>query len=191
MVDIPKQVKQRMIGDGLRAHFEATLQQRVERHIEVTHQPITPNPHFAAASAECISLYTDGYFISTVMVTQAVAEGIRKFLVERNEIKLEEKMDGLQAVSLLLNQGIISNKCADAFNRIYKGFRNDVHHMNPKVAQIDFPKLSKSNIQDLATIEQEVFAFKWGNNGGLIPANPKYWDTRADGKIGAFLRLEP
>jgi hypothetical protein len=191
MVDIPKQVKQRMIGDGLRAHFEATLQQRVERHIEVTHQPITPNPHFAAASAECISLYTDGYFISTVMVTQAVAEGIRKFLVERNEIKLEEKMDGPQAVSLLLNQGIVSNKCADAFNRIYKGFRNDVHHMNPKVAQIDFPKLSKSNIQDLATIEREVFAFKWGNNGGLIPANPKYWDTRADGKIGAFLRLEP
>jgi hypothetical protein len=180
-----------MIGVDLRGILEATIEQRVDRYIEVSHQPITPNPHFAAASSECISLYTDGYFLSTVMVTQAVAEGIRKFVVERNAIKPDDGMKGPQLADLLVQKGIISKDCADAFNRIWESFRDDVHHMNPRVATISFPDLAKRNIQDLAAIEREVFAFKVGKNGGLIPTNPKYWDTGEDGKIGAFLRLSP
>jgi hypothetical protein len=42
----------------------------------VAHQGIVPNHHFAAASSECIDLYRDGYALSAVMVSQAVAEGI-------------------------------------------------------------------------------------------------------------------
>ncbi len=190
MADIPECVRRRMISDDLRGIFEATIEQRVDRYIEVSHQPITANPHFAGASAECIRLYTDGYFLSTVMVTQAVTEAIRKFIVKHNEIKPDNGMKGPQIAEILVKKGIISKDCADAFNRIWESFRDDVHHMNPKVATIDFPGLAKRNIQDLAAIEREIFAFKT-DNGRIIPTNPKYWDTREDGKMGAFLRLSP
>jgi len=96
-----------MISDDLRASYEATIEQRVDRYLEVSHQPITPNPHFADASAECIRLYTDGYFLSTVMVTQAVAEGIRRFVVERNGIKPEDGTDGQQVAENLAQEGVI------------------------------------------------------------------------------------
>jgi len=190
MADIPECVRRRMIGDDLQALFEATIQERVNRHLEVSPQKIIANHHFAVASDECIRLYTDGYFLSTVMVTQAVAEGIRRFIVERNEIKPDDGMEGPQIAETLVKKGIISKDCADAFNRIWKSFRNDVHHMNPKVATIDFPGLAKRNIQDLAAIERKIFAVKM-DNGRFIPTNPKYWDAREDGKIGGFLRLSP
>ena len=63
--------------------------------------------------------------------------------------------------------------------------------MKPTVDDILFPDLAKRSIQDLAAIEQEVFAFKIGDKGEFILANPKYWDIRADGTTGVFLRLSP
>ncbi len=192
MAELPEQVRRRMISDDLRAIFEATIEQRVERYLEISHQGMIPNCHFAEASAECIRLYTDGYFLSAVMVTQAVAEGIRKFVVKRNEeVKPDENMKGPAIVSLLVERRILSNNCADAFNRIWKSFRDDVHHMNPKVAEISFRDLAKRNIQDLAALEREVFDFKIGGDGRVIPTNPKYWDVEADGTMPAFLRLSP
>ena len=188
MADIPECVRRRMISDDLRSRFEATIQERVNRYMEVSHQGIIPNPHFAAASTQCIELYMDGYFLSTVMVTQAVAEAIRKFVAERNKIKCEDNRDGPAIVNLLVKEEIISKECASAFNQIYNSYRNDVHHMNPKVAEIPFRELAKKNIQNLAAIEREIFAFDFSTN---TPRNPEYWDTRADGKIGGFLRLEP
>jgi len=190
MPDTPEVIRRRMTEDDLRARFEATIEQRVDRYREISHQPMTSFQHFADASAECVSLYTDGYFLSTVMVTQAVAEAIRRFVVERNGTKITNKSDGPSVVTLLVENGIISEDCAVAFNRIWGSFRNDVHHMNPKVAQIDFPALAKGNIQDLAVIEREIFDFKV-DKGKIIPTNPQYWDAGADGKMGVFLRLSP
>ena len=188
MADIPEWVRRCRIGDDLRSSFEASIEQRVDRYIEVSPQEIIANHHFGVASAECISLYTDGYFLSTVMVTQAVTEAIRRFVVERNEIKPDEGMDGPQIAEVLVKKGIISKDCADAFNRIWESFRNDVHHMHPKVATIDFPGLAKRNIHNLTAIEREIFAFDFSTN---TPRYPKYWDAREDGKIGGFLRFEP
>ena len=51
------------------------VQKRVERNLEVDRQRIIRSDYFAQASTECIYLYTDGYFIATVMTTQAVNEG--------------------------------------------------------------------------------------------------------------------
>jgi hypothetical protein len=179
-----------MISDGLRADLEATIEKRVDRYIEVSHQPITPNPYFAAASAECLRLYTDGFFLSAVMVTQAVAEGIRKFVVKCNGITLQDKMKGPAIVNLLVEKQIISTACAKAFNQIWNSHRDDVHHMNSEVALIPFPEIAKKNIQNLAAIEREIFALET-DGGRIIPTNPKYWDTREDGKMGVFLRLSP
>ncbi len=188
MAGIPEQVRRHEISSGLRTRLDATIQERVDRYLEVSHQGIIPSHHFAGASAQCIHLYTDGYFLSAVMVTQAVAEGIRRFIVERNGITLDNKIDGPACVALLVEKGIISSECADAFNRIWRSFRNDVHHMNPKVAEIPFPKLAKGNIKDLATIEREVFAFRV-SHGKLIPVKPTYWDCQPNGTVPVFLRL--
>jgi hypothetical protein len=188
MADVPEWVRRRMISDDLRDLLEATLEERVNRYMEVSHQNIIPNHHFAAASTQCIELYRDGYFLSAVMVTQAVAEGIRKFVAERNMIKCDDSKDGPKIIALLVESKIISSECANAFNRIWGSFRNDVHHMRPKVAKIPFKELAKRNIQYLAAIEREIFAFDFRTN---TPRNPKYWDAREDGKIGVFLRLEP
>jgi len=229
MAEIPEPVRRMQIEDSLRSYFDATIKGRVDRHLEVAHQGIIPNHHFAAASSECIRLYTDGYFLSAVMVTQAVAEGIRKFVVERNGIRIDDGNDnskndassanagairralisafhkvrgwfcrnlrkhktGPDVVALLASKGIISEDCAKAFDRIWKSFRNDVHHMNPKVATIPFPELAKRNIDDLAVIEHEIFAFQV-NDGTIRPLKPLYWDPpKPDGTTDVFLRLGP
>ena len=68
---------------------ELTCEVRVDRYLEVDRQRIIGSYHFAQASTECIDLYRDGHFIATVMTTQAVNEGIIKFVAERNNIQYE------------------------------------------------------------------------------------------------------
>ena len=95
----------------MRAALEQTIEDRVERHLEVAYQGVIPNHHFAAASSECINLYRDGYLLSAVMVSQSVAEGVWRFVLERNQIQpggdrpavaaalVEQKIIGLDPVS--------------------------------------------------------------------------------------------
>ena len=59
---------------------------RVNPYLEIDRQWIIGDHYFARASKECIHLYRDGHFIATVMTTQAVNEGILKFVAERNNI---------------------------------------------------------------------------------------------------------
>src|SRR5438876_7212154 len=108
----------------LRETLEGTLDARVDRFLEVRHQGIVPNHHFAAASSECVNLFRDGYFLSAVMVSQAVTEGIWRFVLERNQLQPER--DRQQQAQALVERGLISRGCADAFGRIWRSFRNDV-----------------------------------------------------------------
>src|SRR5437016_4440042 len=112
----------------LRSDLEGSLDERVARFLEVRHQGIVPNHHFANASSECVNLYRDGYFLSAVMVSQAVNEGIWKFVLERNQIPRSGDMPTVARE--LASRGIVSQTCADAFIGIWNSFRNDVHHMN-------------------------------------------------------------
>ena len=162
--------------------------------MEVEHQGVIPNHHFAAASSECINLYRDGYLLSAVMVSQSVTEGIWKFVLERNQIqpkKLEagvgKKMKRPAVAAVLVKQKIISTECAEAFVRIWLSFRNDVHHTNPRVSTVPFRELARQNMVDLAAIEREIFSFTF-SNGNLVPVQPRYWDLQADGTTSAFLR---
>jgi len=184
-IDLAMQaIKRRRLQDNLRSSLEQSIDQRVDRYLEINHQWIIGNHYFAAASAECIELYRDGYFISTVMVSQAVNEGIFRFVAERNST---DRGSHEQLIKELMNGNIISEDCAEASKRIWGSFRNDVHHMNPKVATIPFETLAKRNLQDLSVIEKEIFGVDV-NNGKLIPHQPKYWDIQKDGTVPAFLR---
>lgn len=187
-----KQIKKFMVKQNLQSELEATIDQRVERYMEIDHQGIISGHHFAAASSECINLYRDGYYISAVMVSQAVNEGIVRFIAERNDIDihLNNNRGETKNISTLIDEfegkNIISHSCAEASRYIYKSFRNDVHHMNPTVATIPFQQLAKRNLQCLATVEKELFGM---DKDGKC-TQPKYWDIGKDGTAPAFLRLE-
>jgi hypothetical protein len=179
-------VKRAQLAQSLKSSLEATIDHRISRYLEIEHQGIIGNHHFAPASSECISLYGDGYFISAVMVSQAVNEGIVKLVAQRNGIKGEKHSE---LVDDLKQKGIISSQCGEASERIRGSFRNDVHHMNPKVASIPFEELAKRNLQDLATVEKEILGVDF-KDGKLVPRHPQYWDVAQDGTVPVFLRLD-
>lgn len=180
-----KQLQRVQLRDDLRQADEQTLDARVDRYMEIDHQGIIGNHYFAAASSECINLYRDGHFIATVMSSQAVNEGILKFLAERNGIQTTEHSE---TMGTLQSRNLISAECATASEKIWGSFRNDVHHMNPKVTSIPFLQLAKSNLQALAIVEREIFGVDF-EEGKLVPKQPKYWDVQADGTVPVFLRL--
>lgn len=179
-------MKKVLLKESLQSEFDQTLDQRVDRYMQIDHQGIIGNHHFAAASSECINLYRDGFYISSVMVSQAVNEGIVKFVAERNGIK--EKKEHGELMNEFVQKGIMTTECAEASKQIWSSFRNDVHHMNPKVASIPLQQLAKRNLQDLATVEKEVFGTDF-NDGKLVPHHPEYWDVQKDGTVPVFLRL--
>jgi hypothetical protein len=137
--------------------------------------------------------------MSVVMVSQAVNEGIVRFVAERNNIAFHPENDKNKTKSIpelideLEQKGIILNACAEASRHICRSFRNDIHHMNPKVAIIatHFRDLARRNIQDLANIEKEIFGSKFAPDGSLILLQPKYWDFNKDGNVSVYLRLSP
>ena len=171
----------------MRAALEQTIEIRVERYLEVEHQGIIPNHHFAAASSECIDLYRDGYLLSAVMVSQSVTEGILRFVLKRNQIQPDPGVDCPAVTAMLVEKKIISTECDEAFVRIWGSFRNVVHHMDPTVSTVLFRKLARRNIVDLAAIEREIFECTF-SNGNLVPVQPCYWDLQADGTTSMFLR---
>ncbi|MYB93774.1 hypothetical protein F4054_17005 [Candidatus Poribacteria bacterium] len=178
--------RRRGLIDQFKQIDEQTREVRADRNLEVDRQRLIGSHHFSRASTECIDLYTHGFFIATVMTTQAVNEGIIKFVAARNNLN-QKNMNHTDLLKTLKDKRIISKACFEVSEQIRGSYRNDVHHMNPPVAKIDFPKLAKKNIQNLAVIEREIWATNF-RNGKMIPIQPKYWDTNPDGTITVNLR---
>jgi hypothetical protein len=114
-----------------------------------------------------------------------VAEGIWRFVLERDDIQADRDRPALAAA--LVEDKILSAERAEAFSRIWRSFRNDVHHMNPSVTRVPFRDLARRNLLDLAAIEREIFAVSFAN-GKLVPIQPLYWDLQAGGTTSVFLR---
>jgi len=81
--DIQKAIKMQQVKEAIISDFNSSVDQRVDRYIEIGHQWIIGNHHFAAASAECINLYRDGHFIAAVMMSHSINEGIIVFIAGR------------------------------------------------------------------------------------------------------------
>lgn len=192
-MDTSEAMKRIKTRESIESQCQSFIEEKIDRYLEIEHQGIIGGHYFAPASSECICLYRDGYFIGAVMMSHAINEGIMKFVAERNGIE-RSKTDGTtktveDLISELTEKSIISSVCGDASMRIWRSYRNDIHHMNPTVAEIDFKKLAQQNLKYLSTIEKEIFDFK-NNNGVLVPTQPKYWDIRSDGTTAVFLRLD-
>jgi hypothetical protein len=192
-MDTAEAMKRIRVRESIEAHYQSLIDEKIDRYLEIEHQGIIGGHYFAAASSECIYLYRDGYFSGAVMMSHAINEGIIKFVAERNAIQ-RNKTDGTtKTIEDLINdlreKKIISTDCGEASMKIWRSYRNDIHHMNPTVAKIDFKQLAQQNLKHLSIIEKEIFDFKT-NNGAIIPTNPKYWDIQEDGTASVFLRLE-
>ena len=107
---------------------------------------------------------------------------------------VKHKEDGTtKSIKELIDQfktkNIISRNCAKASIKIWESFRADIHHMNPKIAEIPFQKLAQQNLKCLSIVEKEIFGHDY-NKGAMVLRQPKYWDINNDGTTSAFLRLE-
>jgi len=152
--------REQIVRKSLESEFQLTLNQRVQRKLEIDHQGIIGAHHFSEASSECINLYRDGYFIAAVMMTHAINEALMKFIADKNIIKIEsdwKKQWHSKLMKIFLDKNILTKQSIDASIRIWESYRNDIHHMNPAVSGIKFPELAKSNLQDLSIIEKEIF----------------------------------
>lgn len=192
--DIQKKIKIQQIKESLISDFNSSIDQRVGRCMEIGHQWIIGNHHFAAASSECINLYRDGHFIASVMMSHSINEGIIVFVAERVKLPKNKSDGGAKSIEDLINEleqsKTISKTCADAARGIYGSYRNDVHHMSPKVSGIDFSSLAQDNLKRLAIIEGEIFGADITPDGKLKPHKPIFWDLNTNGTVSAFLRLE-
>jgi hypothetical protein len=130
------------LRESIESQCKGSIEERINRYLEIEHQGIIGGHYFASPSSECIYLYRDGYFIGAVMMSHAINEGIIKFVAERNFISRNKKNGKTKTIEELIlefmEKKIISKKCADASMKIWKSFRADIHHMNPTVAKIPF-----------------------------------------------------
>ena len=65
--------------DSIKQEFEHTLQERVERYLQVKPHEIIANTPFAVPSAECRFLFRDGHFYACIALVQAVTEAIVQY----------------------------------------------------------------------------------------------------------------
>ena len=182
-----KLVEKARTEDTLKQEFALTLDQRVNRYLELRPHGVIPNSHFAAVSAECHSLYRDGHFYGTISLSQSVAEALVKFLCERNGWKSNKDFE--KNLKQLETRGKISRELVSLFTVVWKN-RDDYHHLNPQIEQ-DRQKLellAKEKLTDVRKIEQELFAYT-AKEGKLVPKYPKYWDQK-DGTVPVFLRFD-
>jgi len=186
-------MKRQRLKDNLIANYNSSIDERVDRYLDIDHHWIISNHHFAAASSECINLYRDGHFIATVMMSHSINEGIIVFIADRVKLPRDKSDGGAKSIEDLIAEleqtRTISKLCADALRGIYESYRNDVHHMSPKVNSIDFQVLARENLRRLATVESEIFGVDIVK-GKLNPHHPVFWDVNSDGTVSAFLRLE-
>lgn len=182
-----KLVDKAQTADTLRQEFELTLEDRVNRYLELKPHGIIPNSHFAAVSAECHLLYRDGHFYGAVSLTLAVAEALVKFLCKKNGWKPNKEFE--ENLKQLETREKISKELVSLFAEIWKD-RNDYHHLNTQIEQ-DRQKLellAQEKLTDLRKIEQELFAYTV-SEGKLTPKYPKYWDQKY-GTGSVFLRFD-
>jgi hypothetical protein len=177
------------IYNALRQRDTAEIDVRVERYLRAEYHPIVANSWFAAASSECIGLFSDGYFYGCISQCQAVGEALIRFMCQCN--KFHPKSDFEENVRLLKQRAFIDDEFENLCSCLWE-YRHDYHHMN-KGIETDRQRLEQialTKIRTLAELEKWVFQYS-DTHGGVTPKWPKYWQGPKDGKYQVYLRLSP
>ena len=182
-----ERVEKAQLKDTLQQEFDFSLEQRIERYLDLKPHGIIPNSHFAAVSAECHLLYRDGHYYGAVSLAQSVAEALVKFLCKVNGWKPNKDFE--KNMQQLTTREKITNNLKTLFMNIWQQ-RDDYHHLNPQIEQDrrKLEALAKEKLSCLRRIEEELFAYS-ARDGKLIPKYPKYWDQK-DRKVPVYLRLD-
>ena len=158
----------------LRIKFEAKLAASISRAKKMNTAPIIPVHYFTPSLVEIRDMFIDGYFIGVISLSQSVAEGLSRFLCERNSLRSPARH--LKRIENLSSGGKITAETKDAFEAIHQG-RNDFHHTNKNI-ETDRSKLAvkaELNVGHLFQIEKEIFDHTI-SNGKLVVTNAQYWD---------------
>ena len=187
-MDTKRFIQQKLLEESIKQEFEQTLSLRAKRYLKVKPHGIIPYTQFAPVSAECTSLFRDGYFYGCITLAQSVAEAIVRFLCRKNSFN--PKKDYKRNVNKLLTRNFISENLKNKLFEIWKN-RDDYHHLNENVEEqkIKLEEIAYKKVLLLKEIESEIFKFTT-KNGKLIPENKKYWKLNKSGTIPVFLRLE-
>jgi len=166
------------LREALESEYSSSIDEKINRFLENKRPGITASHQFTPALSECTKLYRDGYFISTVMMSHAINEAIINLVAEKNNIDRQNKDNTTKTIEELIvelrESNLISANCASASSSIWNSYRNDIHHMNPKVSDIPFQRLAQLNIKHLSAIENEIFGF-YINNLFVVPYQANYW----------------
>ena len=174
--------------EGLRPLDEARREDRAARAAATKVHGIIPYGFFSAASSECRELYLDGHFYGCISLSQAVAEGLSKFVCRVHSVR--KTKDPEKRVRRLAKKGLISAEARAAFLTIWGNDRNTFHHLNEDITD-DSAELggrAKECVDALYVIESEIFAFELAE-GAIRPLKPEYWPTTEPGRLAVYLRL--
>ena len=166
----------------------------IERYFEVYRKPITIRPfrkhHFYKPFDECFQTYRSGFFIACTMLTQAVNEGIIKFVAERNDIKAKRGGNLPFTIEEFVKEGLFTNEAALASKTICnRNERDDIHHMNEEISDIeDWHELAKRNLRNLSVVESYVFGYDYEDKT-IRPHHPQHWEKGNDNLIHGLLRF--
>jgi hypothetical protein len=162
--------------DQRRKRFETALESKFERASRVSVAQIIPGEYFARASYEAREFFIDGHFLGCISLCQSAAEGISKFLITKNNIRVQKMIDHVSRYSRLWRDQVITEQSRDAFKRIHGKDRNDIHHLNETIAtdMTELEKRAEECLKGLFDIESDVFAYSFVK-GAMIPKYPKYW----------------
>ena len=141
-MDNSEKIGRIQLKENIESQCKGSIEEKITRYLEIEHQGIIGGHYFAKVSSECIYLYRNGYFIGAVMMSHAINEGIIKFIAERNNTERPNENGNTKTIKELIDEfkakNIISQNCADASTKIWKSFRADIHHMNPKIEKVPF-----------------------------------------------------
>lgn len=172
------------IEEHLRSKFENGLQARVRRTEELKYQRIIGAHYFAAAATQSLELYRDGYMLGCIMCSQALLEAILKFVAKRNRMECKKEVEEL--IADFETKKTLNAQALNAAKLAWR-HRNDFHHLNPAVSDIDLEGKAKECVEAICALEEEIFGASFVN-GALNPHNPIYWDVQQDNTVPVFLR---
>lgn len=184
MTDEEREYNERM----LRQDFERRLPLRLDRQARIPVHPALPTQFFAQASAECRHLFFDERFYGCIVLTQAVVEGISKFVGDRKKLRTGSSFKQRIEHWKKLKPAVISERVCDAFLRVHGNDRHDFHHLNSNVEQDkrELERRAEECLLGLYEIQSELFACPIVKPGELHFVNPEYWDIAADGGVRIY-----
>ena len=179
LIQMPREIdnqNNQLVEQFLRERFDATLDRQVRRYVRAKVHKIIPVDFYSAALGECQEMYVAGSFFGCITLCQSVAEGLSRFLAEKNTVPIRNGF--ICRITRLKNARVISESTAKAFKSVFGEDRNDFHHLNKNVEQ-DYETLEARSLQcldALYAVRSEVFAYDI-HDGRISAKNVKYWSS--------------